>query len=274
MLAMIRMRGAVLLAVALVVGAAGCGRAGQAKADGSIAVQQDGSAPGGNAGDGGAPAAATDPHDASQPDLATDFGPPQGDGSCPAATGALAAAPADLAIDDFGGDGPLDARQRTAGAFVVKEQFDATAGATFSPAPGVDPTCGAAAPGAAHIKGRAADTGATFALVFSTPRSDGKPADHYDASGTRGVSFRVALGDASASKLLTVQVNLAGSQWDYAKDVTVAGTSWQTVTVLWSDLAAAPGADAFSAAKLNQIVLPFFAGVDVDLWIDDLAFVR
>lgn len=252
---MIWMRGAVVLAVALAVGTTGCGERGHAKADGSVAIQKAAS-------------------DAGPPDLATDFGPPQGNGSCPAATGALAAAPAELAIDDFGGDGPLNARQRTAAAFVVKEQFDATANAAFSPAPAVDLGCGAAAPGAAHIKGRAADTGATFALVFSTPQSGGKAADHYDASGTRGVTFRVALGDASASALLTVRVNLAGSQWDYSKDVTVAGTSWQTVTVLWNDLEAAPGADAFSAAKLNQIVFPFFAGVDVDLFIDDIAFLK
>src|SRR5260221_217309 len=82
------------------------------------------------------------------------------------------------------------------------------------------------------------------------PGAGGARADHYDAGASRGVSFRVALGDAAASKLLTLQVNLAGSQWDYTKDVTVGGTTWQTVTVLWTDLRAAPGAPAFSAAAL------------------------
>jgi hypothetical protein len=287
---MTSMRGAVVLAAgALLV--AGCGGGGHSKADGSIAIVQYDAAAGGDVGaaggdvgaagsDGSAPEAAADAQEDAKPDQATDFGPPQGDGSCPVGTGKLAPAPAELVIDDFDdggggkGGGQLNGRKRHTPAFAVTEQFDATAAATFSPVPGVDLNCGASPPGAAHIKGSAADTGATFALIFSVERDGGKAIDHYDASGTRGVSFRAALGDASATKMLTVQVNLASSQWDYAKDVTIAGTAWQTVTVLWSDLEAAPGADAFSAAALNQIVFPFFAGVDVDLFIDDIAFVK
>ena len=177
-------------------------------------------------------------------------------------------------IDDFEGSGHLDGRQRATNSFTIKEQFDATAGATFMPAPAIETTCGAAGLGAAHIRGRAADTGATFALVFSVPVAGGKAVDHYDASGTKGVSFRVALGDASASKLVSLQVNVSGSQWDYTKDVTVTGTAWQTVTLPWSDLQAAANADPFSAAKLNQIVFLFFADTDVDLYVDDIAFVK
>jgi hypothetical protein len=87
------------------------------------------------------------------------------------------------------------------------------------------------------------------------------------------VTFRVALGGGGANKLYTVQVNLAKSSWDYTKDVVVAGATWQTVTILWSDLQAAPAAPAFSPAALNQIVIPFVDG-DVDIYIDDIAFVK
>jgi hypothetical protein len=254
-----------------VLGAGACGSsaakpdAGGAGAGGGVA----GSA-------GGGAGAVNDAAADDKPDLATDFGGPTPEVAvhCPAAAGALAPAAAELVIDDFDGTGPLDGRQRSGGAFTVKEQFDATASATFDPAPAIEASCGAAAPGAAHIAGQAAGTGATFALVFSAATDGGAPADHYDASATRGVTFRVALGGAAASKLLTLQVNLAGSQWDYTKDVSVTGTTWQTVMILWTDLAAAPGAPAFSAAALNQLVFPFSPGVDVDLYLDDLAFVR
>ena len=150
-----------------------------------------------------------------KPDLATDFGQPQPDVPvhCPTAVGALPAEDAALVIDDFDGTGKLDGRIRSTSAFAVREQFDATASATFDPPPAIETTCGAAAPGAAHIRGRAADTGATFALVFSTPVAGSKPLDHYDASATRGFSFRIALGDPAASKLVSLQVNLTGATW-------------------------------------------------------------
>jgi hypothetical protein len=272
-----RMRGVgVLVIAACALGAGACGGAG-AKADAGGAGAGGGAA--GSAGGGGASGgagAATDAAADDRVDQATDFGAPTPEVAvhCPAAGGALAPAAADLIIDDFAGTGRLDGRQRSGGPFTVKEQFDATASATFTPAPAIEGSCGAAAPGAAHIAGRAADTGATFALVFSSPADGGKPADHFDASGTTGVSFRAALGAATASKLLTLQVNLTGSPWDYTKDVSVNGTTWQTVTILWTDLQAAPGAPVFSAATLNQLVFPFSAGADVDLYLDDLAFVK
>jgi hypothetical protein len=210
-----------------------------------------------------------------RPDVATDFGAPAPEVPVrwPTADAGFEGGDPALVIDDFDGVGKLDGRVRTNGTFTVKEQFDATAAATFDPPPAIEPSCAAAGPGAAHIRGRAADPGATFALVFSTP-AGGKPLDHYDASATKGVTLRIALGDDAASKLVTLQVNLAQSPWDYTKDVAVAGTSWQTVTVLWTDLEAAAGAPAFAADALNQIVLPFFAGTNVDLYIDDVAFVK
>jgi hypothetical protein len=256
-------------------GSGGKGGAAGASGSGGTGGVAAGGGAGGGAGepaDGGAGTGAAD----AKPDQATDFGAPQPDVAvhCPTAVGALPAEDAALVIDDFEGTGKLDGRQRSTSAFGVREQFDATAGATFDPPPAIEAACGAAAPGAAHFRGRAADTGATFAVVFSTPVAGQKALDHYDASATKGVSFRIALGDPAASKLVTLQVNLAGSKWDYTKDVAVTGTTWQTVTVMWSDLTAAPAAPAFSAAALNQLVLPFSPDVDVDLYVDDLAFVR
>jgi hypothetical protein len=275
------MRGAAGLAAALALAACGGGAksgGGGAGAGGSaggagVSVAAGGTGGGGDAGgpvDGGDAAP-----DDGKLDQATDFGEPAPDVAvrCPTATGALAPAPAALVIDDFDGTGKLDGRIRATDALTVREQFDATAGATFAPAPAIEPTCGAAAPGAAHIRGRAADTGATFALVFATPAAD-KPLDHFDASATTGVSLRIALGGAAATKLVSVQVNLAQSKWDYTADITIAGTAWQTVTIPWSELQAAPGAPAFSPATLNQIVFPFFAGADVDVYLDDIAFVK
>jgi hypothetical protein len=268
---------AALLAVALGAcggsgakgGAGGAGGAG-AGAGGGGAGAGGGGADGG-AGTGGAP---TD----GPPDLATDFGSPMaGDAAtnCPhdPALPIAAQAPAVL-IDDFSGAGLLDGRSRVGVGFDVREQFDATADARFDPEPSVEPKCGAAAAGAAHIRGKAADTGATFSLIFSSAGDGGKASDHYDASATTGITFRAALGDPKASQLVTVQINLAGSnKFDYTKDVIVSGTAWQEFTIKWTELQAAPAAPAFSPATLNQIVIPFAAGDNVDLYLDDLAFV-
>jgi hypothetical protein len=269
------MRSGVGRAVAAVVAAAlvGCG-GGSATPDAS-GVDGGAGAPGAAGSDGGTADTSADAGTESKPDLATDFtSATDGTTRCPTAAAALAPADGESVIDDFEGTGRLDGRIRTNGVFTVKEQFDATSGAMFDPAPAIEASCGAAAPGAAHIRGRAADTGATFAIVFSTPVPGATPAARYDASGTTGISFRIALGDASASKIVTLQVNLAGSQWDYIKDVAINGTTWQTVTILWSDLQAAPTAPAFSPAALNQLVFPFFPDTDVDVYIDDLAFVK
>ena len=271
---MVRMRSGVGVAVAAIVVTAlvGCG-GGAAKPDASGVDAGAGATGGADAGD---VETSVDAELESKPDLATDFAGPSADvvTRCPTAAAALAPAAGALVIDDFDGTGRLDGRIRANGVFTVREQFDATSGATFDPAPAIEAGCGAGALGAAHIRGRAADTGATFAIVFSTPAPGGTPAARYDASGTTGISFRIALGDASASKIVTLQVNLAGSQWDYTKDVAVDGTAWQTVTILWSDLQAAPTAPAFSPAALNQLVFPFFPDTDVDVYLDDLAFVK
>ncbi|HVU52464.1 MAG TPA: hypothetical protein VHL80_17340, partial [Polyangia bacterium] len=215
--------------------------------------------------------------DGGGPDLATDFGAPEPDVAvrCPTADGDLPAAAPELVIDDFDGTGLLDGRIRMTDALSVREQFDVGADARFVPPPAIEGRCGAAAPGAAHIRGTAAPSGSTFAIIFGTPVAGAKPLAMYDASATRGVTFRIALGaEGDANKIYSVQVNLAKSTWDYTKDVVVAGTHWQTVTILWSDLQAAPGAPAFSPATLNQIVIPFVDAGDVDLYLDDVAFVR
>lgn len=274
---MIWMRGAVTLALGAVLAcaAAGCGSSG-AKADaggagtgGAGAGGSDGGdAAGGAGGDGGQPDAA--------PDLAMDFGGATESDvaiNCPTGGGALAPAAAAVLIDDFSNPGKLDGRTRAGTGFEVREQFSATPSAHFDPEPRVETKCGAAAAGAAHVRGEAADTGATFAMIFSGGGEAGAPSAKYDASGKKGISFRVALGDAKAPKLVTVQVNVAGSNWDYTKDVIVNGTAWQEVTVLWTDLQAAAAAPKFSAAALNQIVLPFASGEMVDLYVDDVAFV-
>jgi hypothetical protein len=212
-----------------------------------------------------------------RPDVPTDFGVSESDVAvrCPTSDADLPAAAPELVIDDFDGTGLLDGRIRSTAALSVREQFDVGADAKFSPPPAIEGRCGAAAPGAAHIRGVAAASGSTFALVFSTPMPGGMPLAMYDASATKGVSFRIALGaEGDANKLYTVQVNLAKSTWDYTKDVVVAGTHWQTVTILWSDLQAAPAAPAFSPAALNQIEIPFLDAGDVDLYLDDIAFVK
>jgi hypothetical protein len=288
---MTRTRGAVAIAAATaglaLLGA--CGGAGGAKSDGGAGADggardvegvADGAAAPDRAADADGPggpvdAGAGDAADVSAVDQAGNADATQTDVAihCPMADGGLAPADPALVIDDFSGSGLLDGRVRATAAFTVKEQFDTT-GAMFVPTPEIEPTCGAAAPGAAYIRGHAGGTGATFALVFSTPAAGGKPLDHYDASATSGLSFNIALGDAGPAQLITLQVNLAQSPWDYTKDVPVAGTAWQTVTIPWSDLEAAPGAPAFSAAALNQIVFPFFADTPVDLYMDDLAFTK
>jgi hypothetical protein len=194
---------------------------------------------------------------------------------CPTSDADLPAAAPALVIDDFAGTGPLDGRIRMTDTLSVREQFDVGADAKFSPAPAIEGRCGAAAPGAAHIRGVAAPSGSTFAIIFGTPVPGGKPLAMYDASATKGVSFRIALGaEGDANKVFTLQVNLAKSTWDYTKDVVVAGTTWQTVTVLWTDLQAAAAAPAFSPATLNQLVIPFVDAGNVDLYLDDFAFVK
>jgi hypothetical protein len=272
------MRGAAavmaVLFVAAVVALAGCGSSA-AKPDSGAAGGGGSAAGGAGGGGGGSDGGAVDDAGDAVADLATDFGVATSDVAinCPIAAGVLAPAGATALIDDFDGSGKLDGRSRVDGPFSIKEQFDATDNAVFDPVPGVEPKCGAAAPGAAHIRGAAANTGATFAIIFSGGVGDGgKPANRYDASATRGLTFRVALGDARATKLLTVQVNLADSQWDYTKDVIVSGTTWQEVQIPWTDLQAAAAAPKFSAAALNQIVFPFSPNANVDFYIDDVAF--
>jgi hypothetical protein len=275
---LITMRGAVtaLLAGAFVAAAlqAGCGGGGKPAG----AAGADGGAGTGGAGmDGGEAGEAIDAKADGTTDvvldLATDFADPPSDVAINCPTGGGVAAPAGVLIDDFQSGGRLNGRSREGQGFTVKEQFDATADARFDPVPGVEARCGAAAPGAAHIRGAAADTGATFALIFSGTGAGGKPVNRYDASATKGVRFRVALGDAKATKLLTVSVNVADSLYDYTKDVIVGGTAWQDVEVRWSELQAAAAAPAFSAAGVNQIVFPLIPHADVDLYIDDMAFI-
>jgi hypothetical protein len=277
---MTRLRAVGIAAAIAVAGAGACGRGAGAKADGGAGAGGAGTAgaaidaggAGAAGGAGGAPDAGRD----AAKDLASDFGGPTPEvaAHCPLAAGALPPAGADVLIDDFDATGPLDGRTRAAAPFTVKEQFEATPDAHFDPAPAIDPACGAAAPGSAHIRGTAAGPGATFAVIFSSGGDGGKPADHDDASGTRGITFRAALGDAKASALFTLQVNAAGSQWDYTKDVVVTGTTWQDVQILWSDLEAAPGAPAFTPATLNQLVFPFAPDAAIDLYVDDLAFLK
>jgi hypothetical protein len=248
--------------------AAGCGGGGGAKGDGAAGRDAAGGAGGSDAG--------VDVARDGVKDVATDFGgaTPEVMANCPLSMGTLAPAMTDLIIDDFAGAGLLDGRIRSTPLFNIREQFDATSDAHFDPAPAIDAVCGAAGAGAAHVRGTAAGTGATFAIVFSSGGDGGKPADHYDASGTKGITFRAALGAAKTNMVFTLQFNAAGSQWDYAKDVVVKGTTWQDVQILWSDLEAAPAAPAFTPATLNQIVFPFSPDANVDLYVDDIAFVK
>jgi hypothetical protein len=191
---------------------------------------------------------------------------------CPTPAGPAVPATANL-IDDFG-DGagePLEGRMRARAGFVVREQFQATPAAHFDPAPAVDRLCD----GAAHIAGTAAGSGATFTIVFGSGGPvGGKPAPYYDARATKGLTFRAGLGDPAAARLYTVQVGLAGEKWSYTKDFFLDGTAWKRIDVRWSELTAAKQAPAFSAARLNQIVFPLVSGVPVDLYLDDIAFLR
>jgi hypothetical protein len=192
--------------------------------------------------------------------------------SCPTGPAAPAVEPARL-IEDFAGGGPLEGRTRATPGFAVREQFQATPDARFDPAPAVDAAC---AGGAAHVKGTAAGTGATYTLVFSGPpiAAGAPPARSVDASRSQGIAFRAALGSARANRLHTVELGVLGSKWSYAKDFALDGTAWQRVAVRWSDLHAAPGAPPFSPATLNQIVFSFPSGGQVDLYLDDLAFIQ
>jgi hypothetical protein len=269
---------AAALALAFALLAARCGGGGGAKGDaapgGAGGTGAAGGAHGGSGGGGDADAAAGGP-DASadaKVDLATDFGASESDGPVTCPTGTAPAATAGALIDDFRDGGKLNGRLRQTDTFTAAEQFDATMNAKLDFAPRVETTCGALTPGAAHIRGTPADTGATFAVVFGGKADGGKAPAFFDASATSGVVFYVALGDPKATTLFTVQVNLADSQWDYTADIVVAGTAWQKVEMRWANLQAGAAAPKFSAAKLNQLVFPLVADAPVDLYLDDLAF--
>jgi hypothetical protein len=252
----------------------GCGGGG-AKGDASAGAAGSGGVSGGAGGERGSAGATGGGPDASvdaKLDLATDFGASESDGSVTCPTGVAPAANAGALIDDFRDEGKLNGRLRQTDGFLATEQFDATMNAKLDFAPRVESACGALTPGAAHIRGTPADTGATFAVVFGGKADGGKAPAFFDASATSGLVFYVALGDAKATTLFTVQVNLADSQWDYTADVIVAGTAWQKVEVRWANLQAGAAAPKFSAAKLNQIVFPLVADAPVDLYLDDLAF--
>jgi hypothetical protein len=263
------------MAAALALLVAACGGGGAKPDAGATGGGGAGGDGGGGGADGGAGARGVDAGGGADAprDLATDFGADEDAGPVTCPTGAATGNETGAVIDDFRDGGRLNGRLRQAGAFTVAEQFDATANAKLDFAPRVEAACGALTPGAAHIRGTAADTGATFALVFAGKGGDGgKAPAFFDASATSGVVFYVALGDAQASKVFSLQVNLADSQWDYVADVIVDGTAWQKVEVRWADLQAAAAAPKFSAATLNQLVFPLAADERVDLFIDDLAF--
>jgi hypothetical protein len=194
--------------------------------------------------------------------------------SCPLPAGPLLPPPAPSLIDDFVGPAAsLNGRTLAQAGFIVAERFDATINARFSPAPYLDPRCGAAAAGAAHIAGMAADQGATLTLVFATVGQADDPS-FFDASVMHGITFRAALGSAESEKTFSLRAGVAGSTWSYTKDIVIADNSWHSVDVLWSDLDRAPAAPAFDAGKLNQLVLTFISGTTVDIYLDDLAFLR
>jgi hypothetical protein len=205
--------------------------------------------------------------------LSTDGGSATGDAgpSCPRAAGPLPAIePAYAVIDDFVLPGALEGRfvdaVNNCGAY---ESFTAGSGSTFDPAPAVDPSCGAAAPGAAHVLGHTDSAGATFALSFVTTGDPLLPGCW--ASPSTGFTFRVALGDANASRRLTLRVTPLGSTDAYTKELTVSSQSWQTVTVPWGAFTAPPGAPAL-LLHLSEIAFVFDANADVDSYLDDLAF--
>jgi hypothetical protein len=208
------------------------------------------------------------------PDVPADF---SGDGArptCPTGGGALAPAEAALLIDDFTGTGLLEGRRVMRPGFSVHEQFNATVNAQFDIPASIDPVCGAAAAGAAHVAGMPADAGATLAIIFSSGGAGAPVAEFYDASATKGITFRAAVGDKQASRLFSIRVGQEGSTWSYTKDVEIKGTAWEAVNIVWNELDKAPAAPAFDASKLNQLVLTLTSGADVDIFLDDVAFIR
>ncbi|HET6280856.1 MAG TPA: hypothetical protein VFH73_07820 [Polyangia bacterium] len=205
-------------------------------------------------------------------DVPADFSS-DGRPTCPAGGGGLAPVEAALLIDDFSGSGLLEGRRVMRSAFTIHEQFSASVNAQFDVQPGIDPVCGAAAAGAAHIAGMPADAGATFAIIFGS--GAGTPmAEFYDASATKGITFRAAVGDAHASRVFSVRMGVAGSTWSYTKDIEVKGTAWESVNLIWAELEKAPAAPTFDASKLNQLVLTLTSGADIDIFLDDVAFIR
>lgn len=106
----------------------------------------------------------------------------------------------------------------------------------------------------------------------------------YDASAFTGVTFW-----ARAEAQIPVTVVLPDADTDaagmtcttcdhhYFKLVQV-GTTWQRFTVLFSELELEPGGapapSAFAPGGLVSVQFRMSSGVDYDLWIDDLAFVR
>ena len=251
----------------LAVMATACSGGGSAAPDGG-----GGGAGGSDAsgGDGGVESGVLD----GPPDVPADFSA-DGRPTCPTGGAGLAPAEAALLIDDFTGTGLLEGRRVTRPAFSIHEQFNATVNAQFDVPPSIDPVCGAAAVGAAHIAGMPADAGATLAIIFSSGGAAGAPmAELYDASATKGITFRAAMGDKQASRMFSIRVGEAESTWSYTKDIEVKGTAWESVNIVWTELDKAPQAPAFDPSKLNQLVLTLTSGADVDIFLDDVAFIR
>jgi hypothetical protein len=207
------------------------------------------------------------------PDVPADFSGDGGRPVCPTGGGALAPAEAALLIDDFTGTGLLEGRRVTRSGFAIHEQFNATVNSQFDVPPSIDPVCGAAAAGAAHIAGMPADAGATLAIIFSSGAA-GAPTESYDASATKGITFRAAVGDKQASRMFSIRVGETESTWSYTKDIEVKGTAWESINIVWTELEKAPQAPAFNPSKLNQLVLTLTSGAAIDIFLDDVAFIR
>jgi hypothetical protein len=105
----------------------------------------------------------------------------------------------------------------------------------------------------------------------------------YDASSYMGLALKLKGSGTVRLELVTagtMPVAYGGSCtadcWNhYSVDITVP-TDWTTLTFPWSDFSQLPGPGAvpFTSGELMDIEFHIAVGQSMDVWLDDLSFIR
>lgn len=113
------------------------------------------------------------------------------------------------------------------------------------------------------------------------------PSGFYDASKYSGIAFKIM----SAKPNFNVRLKLPDSAshpdggqcqkqcWNSFGKELVVGTSWQDVTLMWSDLAQQPDwgdtrPPSITPSKLKDAEWTVYPGQEFDFWIDDIHFLE